>query len=604
MSTEISTETSAESGARAWTAFHVFVHGDRSSTDAVLIAAGAWCERAVADGDASAWFALRYWEGGPHVRVRLRDLAPEAQPRARAALAEAARAAPGLTVLDRDRFYAPLATPEERARLDWIPSGSVIDAPYEPEHARYAHRMDAAEELFQISSSIAVRGLRAVGGGVSRTSIALRLLCAHAAGLVAAGVPRVVVASALRRYAAGFAGLAGAPRVDIGAAAERAERDHLASGEAISGCVESLVADGPASVERIWTNAVRDYALHLAAEPPHGTTATEAAAPEAEGAASLLRWGSADAWSALGSQWHMLANRLGVDVSTEVRLSWVVSLALLGSPRPEVMHGDGSEARAFVEATKYRRSSMARQGPLKGTPRDPARSDRPMARDLRIALPAADRSLLRRPDLADALHDRRSAYGRFDSGVGLTGLATLLRLSAGIVDSYDASEAGRVVVVRRRSYPSAGGVGCARLDVASGALPGLPAGTYRFVPESSELVRTAADSRQALAATSPYSQPDEDGRVAVDVREAAAVLHLSLDTRAVLGRYGQRGLRFALLEAGHLAQNVVLVATALGWSSITIGGFHDDVLAASSGLDGISELPIYLIPVGIPSARA
>jgi SagB-type dehydrogenase family enzyme len=66
-----------------------------------------------------------------------------------------------------------------------------------------------------------------------------------------------------------------------------------------------------------------------------------------------------------------------------------------------------------------------------------------------------------------------------------------------------------------------------------------------------------------------------------------------------MARYGQRGLRFALLEAGHLAQNLVLVATALGWSSITLGGFYDDELAIAAGLDGVSQLPVYLLPMGV-----
>jgi len=580
---------SSQAGTAEWSAFHVFVHGDRSSTDAVFITAGELGEQLVADDRATAWFAMRYWEGGPHVRLRLQNLAADTVPRVRAVLADAVRTAPGLMVLDPDEFYGELASAAERARLGWPPSGTVLEPEYEPERARYADDMTAAEELFQISSAIAVRGVRAVRAGASRTTVGLRLLCGYAAGLLRAGVPRTVVASALRRYAAGFADLEGAPRVDVAAAQERAERDFLRAREGLIASVEALVDDGPASLERTWTTAVSDYARKLLFAG--GGVVTGAST----GVAGAVDLGAA--WSAIGSQWHMLANRLGISVHAEVHLSWLVSLAVMRSAGADSMHG-GDEASAFVEATKFRRSAMHEQRPVKSTPRLRPRSSLFRESALRVPLPGTDEMLLQRPGLAEVLGARRSAYGRFDAGVTLPELATLLRLAAGVVDRYDAVEAGKPVTVNRHSYPAAGGVDTAVLDVVTGGLTGLPGGTYRYDPELNELLRLGEDSRQALASTSPYARQDDDGRAAVDVADAAVVLHLHISTGSIVRRYGQRGLRFALLEAGHLAQNLVLVATALGFKSITLGGFYDDALAVAGGLDSVAELPVYLIPIG------
>lgn len=585
---------SSQTAIAEWSAFHTFVHGDRSSTDAVFITAGELGEQLVADDRATAWFAMRYWEGGPHVRLRLQNLAADAVPRVRAVLADAARTAPGLTVLDPDEFYGDLASAAERTRLGWTPSGTVLEPEYEPECARYADDMTAAEELFQISSGIAVRGTRAVRAGASRTTIGLRLLCGYAAGLLRAGVPRPVVATALRRYAAGFADLDGAPRVDVAAAQERAERDFLPARDGLIASVETLVDDGPASLERTWTTAVSDYARKLLFAGGGGFVTGAST-----GAAGAVDLGAA--WSALGSQWHMLANRLGISVHAEVHLSWLVSLAVVRSAGADAMHGGGDEASAFVEATKFRRSAMHEQRPVKSTPRLRPLSSRFRESALRVPLPETDEMLLQRPSLAEVLGARRSAYGRFDVGVTLPELGTLLRLAAGVVDRYDAIEAGNPVTVNRHSYPAAGGVDTAVLDVVTGGLTGLPEGTYRYDPELDELLRLGADSRQALASTSPYSQQDDDGRAAVDVANAAVVLHLHLNTGSIVRRYGQRGLRFALLEAGHLAQNLVLVATALGFKSITLGGFYDDALAVAGGLDSVAELPVYLIPIGYGS---
>ena len=63
-------------------------------------------------------------------------------------------------------------------------------------------------------------------------------------------------------------------------------------------------------------------------------------------------------------------------------------------------------------------------------------------------------------------------------------------------------------------------------------------------------------------------------------------------------KYGQRGYRFALLEAGHLVQNVLLAATALDIAAVPVGGFYDRRLADVLMVDGINEAPLYVVPLG------
>lgn len=58
--------------------------------------------------------------------------------------------------------------------------------------------------------------------------------------------------------------------------------------------------------------------------------------------------------------------------------------------------------------------------------------------------------------------------------------------------------------------------------------------------------------------------------------DAAAVLVLSAAMARSLGKYGDRGCRCVLLEAGQVGQNVALIAAALGFGSLAVGGFHDE----------------------------
>jgi len=63
--------------------------------------------------------------------------------------------------------------------------------------------------------------------------------------------------------------------------------------------------------------------------------------------------------------------------------------------------------------------------------------------------------------------------------------------------------------------------------------------------------------------------------------------------------YGDRGVRYVYLEAGHAGQNVYLEATSLGLGCVVIGAFHDEYVSEILGLKQ-GEEPVYIIPIGRP----
>ncbi|MGI8420822.1 MAG: nitroreductase family protein [Gaiellaceae bacterium] len=76
------------------------------------------------------------------------------------------------------------------------------------------------------------------------------------------------------------------------------------------------------------------------------------------------------------------------------------------------------------------------------------------------------------------------------------------------------------------------------------------------------------------------------------------------DQRDVLAhplQIGLRGYRFALLEAGHLAQNLLLTGTALELACIPLGGFFDRRMDDLLDLDGVNESMLYAVAVGRPA---
>lgn len=78
------------------------------------------------------------------------------------------------------------------------------------------------------------------------------------------------------------------------------------------------------------------------------------------------------------------------------------------------------------------------------------------------------------------------------------------------------------------------------------------------------------------------------------VDKCSLVIVITLNENRIL-KYGDRGYRYALLEAGHLAQNFSLVANSIGMSSCCIGNFNDRELANLMEIDKIREKPIYCI---------
>ncbi|GAA2267731.1 hypothetical protein GCM10010145_47760 [Streptomyces ruber] len=148
-----------------WVCAHIFYDTDQDVllTDCVrpLVA------ELTAEGLVQRYFFLRYWEGGPHVRLRLLPTrtAGRAAVEARTAqrVGEFLARTPAADVVDRSRFTqvaAGLAGLEGRSGHDDVvrPNNSVEFLPYEREHADYGHgaAIAAVERHFSESSRLAL----------------------------------------------------------------------------------------------------------------------------------------------------------------------------------------------------------------------------------------------------------------------------------------------------------------------------------------------------------------------------------------------------------------------------------------------------------------
>jgi len=81
------------------------------------------------------------------------------------------------------------------------------------------------------------------------------------------------------------------------------------------------------------------------------------------------------------------------------------------------------------------------------------------------------------------------------------------------------------------------------------------------------------------------------------VRNAAAVIVFSAVYKRTTVKYGERGIRYVHMEAGHAAQNVYLQAVSLNIGTLVIGAFHDDEVKKIIRMAD-SEQPLYIMPIG------
>jgi SagB-type dehydrogenase family enzyme len=192
--------------------------------------------------------------------------------------------------------------------------------------------------------------------------------------------------------------------------------------------------------------------------------------------------------------------------------------------------------------------------------------------------------------LDEVLLTRRSARAFGSQPVSLPELAKVLRMSYGV--SRD--ETGSGIDRPLRLAPSAGALYPLELFVYAARVDGLAAGLYHFDAENGDL------DTLALA---PHAELPAGLVVQADLAESAAA---TLFVAAVFFRstfkYGDRGYRFVLLEAGHLVQNAILTAAALGLEAASIGGYFDRDVDRYLGMDGLNQSVVYMLHIGHPES--
>ena len=89
----------------------------------------------------------------------------------------------------------------------------------------------------------------------------------------------------------------------------------------------------------------------------------------------------------------------------------------------------------------------------------------------------------------------------------------------------------------------------------------------------------------------------------VGLGSAAALFFITSKFWRSRAKYGPRGYRYCLQEAGSACQNLCLAAVAFGLAHVVLGGFYDDEVHERLEIDGVDHAVITIIAVGAPTVQ-
>jgi SagB-type dehydrogenase family enzyme len=184
----------------------------------------------------------------------------------------------------------------------------------------------------------------------------------------------------------------------------------------------------------------------------------------------------------------------------------------------------------------------------------------------------------------EAILKRRSVRSYSNKPLSLEDVSQLLWAAQGITDPARGF----------RAAPSAGATYPLEVYVVVGenGVMGLEKGLYHYRPDKHILEYVFEDDlRSGLSDVALGQSP---------IREAPISIIIAAVYERTKSRYGERGIRYVHMEAGHVGQNIYLQAVARGLGTVVIGAFEDSRVQNVLGLPA-NQNPLYIIPVGYPS---
>jgi SagB-type dehydrogenase family enzyme len=183
--------------------------------------------------------------------------------------------------------------------------------------------------------------------------------------------------------------------------------------------------------------------------------------------------------------------------------------------------------------------------------------------------------------LEKTIKSRRTIRSFASTPISLKDLSQLLWAAQGVIETGGF----------RRSVPSGGAL--YPIDVyalvGESGVQEIESGVYHYGPKAHEITLVKEGDLRRELAKAALEQMWMAG--------APVNLIVTAEYKRSSSKYGERGVRYSMIEAGHVGQNIFLQAEALGLGAGVVGAFHDREVIRVTKLHQDHE-PLLIMPVG------
>jgi SagB-type dehydrogenase family enzyme len=197
--------------------------------------------------------------------------------------------------------------------------------------------------------------------------------------------------------------------------------------------------------------------------------------------------------------------------------------------------------------------------------------------EIRLPLPSISGKI----SIEEVIQKRRTIRAFKNKPLDIKKLSQILWAAQGITDKDS----------KLRAAPSAGALFPIWVYIAIGknSVEKIKEGVYKYRPERHTILKIReGDVLQKLALASLGQRW---------MKEAPIIIILTAQYSRVSIKYGQRGVRYAHIEVGHIGQNIFLQAEGIGLGAGIVGAFIDEAIINILKIPR-DHRPLILMPVG------
>jgi SagB-type dehydrogenase family enzyme len=125
--------------------------------------------------------------------------------------------------------------------------------------------------------------------------------------------------------------------------------------------------------------------------------------------------------------------------------------------------------------------------------------------------------------------------------------------------------------------------------VGENCVKGLESGAYHYDPKGHAVSLVSEGDLRNKVAGAALSQ--------TWMATAPLNILITAEYYRITSKYGKRGVRYAIIEAGHIGQNILLQSEAMGLGAGVVGAFNDEKVRQVVNIP-LNHEPLLILPVG------